>query len=219
MIERRLHFSRLHNRSARAAFIGFGKCVSNKLIVIFSKMTLLAALLINTKMETVLMRGGLLAFSGDDSFQLVGIGVGNMVSLCVPFGVGIAENGQREVGAFVESTNANFRYGSGEKDGTQGAALGKSNVLDFCDGIGNDNGNKRRAALKCACFNFRHRIRNENAGKGSAVGKQIVTDFCKGIWKHNRSQSAALGEGSLLDFCDGIGNDDGRQRGAVVEST
>lgn len=42
MIGRRLHFSRLHNRSARAAFIGFGKCVSNKLIVIFSKMTLLA---------------------------------------------------------------------------------------------------------------------------------------------------------------------------------
>ena len=55
---------------ARAAFIGFGKCVSNKLIVIFSKMTLLAALLINTKMETVLMRGGLLAFSGDDSFSI-----------------------------------------------------------------------------------------------------------------------------------------------------
>ena len=70
MIGRRLHFSRLHNRSARAAFIGFGKCVSNKLIVIFSKMTLLAALLINTKMETVLMRGGLLAFSGDDSFSI-----------------------------------------------------------------------------------------------------------------------------------------------------
>ena len=65
MIGHRLHFSRLHNRSARAAFIGFGKCVSNKLIVIFNKMTLLAALLINTKMETVLMRGGLLAFSGD----------------------------------------------------------------------------------------------------------------------------------------------------------
>ena len=38
--------------------------------VIFSKMTLLAALLINTKMETVLMRGGLLAFSGDDSFSI-----------------------------------------------------------------------------------------------------------------------------------------------------
>lgn len=55
-----------------------------------------------------------------------------MVSLCVPFSVGIAENGQREVGAFVESANANFRYGSGEKGGTQGAALGKSNVLDFC---------------------------------------------------------------------------------------
>ena len=70
MIGHRLHFSRLHNRSARAAFIGFGKCVSNKLIVIFSKMTLLAALLINTKMETVLMRGGLLAFSGDDSFPI-----------------------------------------------------------------------------------------------------------------------------------------------------
>ena len=124
MIGHRLHFSRLHNRSARAAFIGFGKCVSNKLIVIFSKMTLLAALyyfqiqlhhllapfpfwrpliplsvallrcvsftlarmknsrrilvhfyleivlLINTKMETVLMRGGLLAFSGDDSFSI-----------------------------------------------------------------------------------------------------------------------------------------------------
>ena len=33
-------------------------------------MTLLAALLINTKMETVLMRGGLLAFSGDDSFSI-----------------------------------------------------------------------------------------------------------------------------------------------------
>ena len=44
MIGRRLHFSRLHNRSARAAFIGFGKCVSNKLIVIFSKMTLLATI-------------------------------------------------------------------------------------------------------------------------------------------------------------------------------
>ena len=124
MIGRRLHFSRLHNRSARAAFIGLGKCVSNKLIVIFSKMTLLVALyyfqihlrhllapfprlrpliplsvallrcvsfalasaknslrilahshleivlLINTKMETVLMRGGLLAFSGDDSFSI-----------------------------------------------------------------------------------------------------------------------------------------------------
>ena len=70
MIGHRLHFSRLHNRSARAAFIGFGKCVSNKLIVIFSKMTLLAALLINTKMETVLMRDGLLAFSGDDSFSI-----------------------------------------------------------------------------------------------------------------------------------------------------
>ena len=158
-------------------------------------------------------------FQGMFLFQLVGIGVGNMVSLRVPIGVGIAENGQREVGAFVESANANFRYGSGEKDGTQGTALGKSNVLDFCDGVGNDNGNKRRAALKCACFNFRHRIRNENAGKGSAVGKQIVADFCKGVWKHNRSQSAALGEGSLLDFCDGIGNDDGRQRGTVVEST
>ena len=132
-----------------------------------------------------------------------------MVSLCVPFSVGIAENGQREVGAFVESANANFCYGSGEKGGTQGAALGKSNVLDR---------DKCRAALKCACFNFRHRIRNENAGKGSAVGKQIVADFCKGVWKHNCSQSAALGEGSLLDFCDGIGNDEGRQRGAVVES-
>ena len=47
-----------------------GQCDSNKLIVIFSKMTLLAALLINTKMETVLMRGGLLAFSGDDSFSI-----------------------------------------------------------------------------------------------------------------------------------------------------
>lgn len=72
------------------------------------------------------MRGGLLAFSEDDSFQLVGIGVGNMVSLRVPFGVGIAENGQREVGAFVESANANFRYGSGEKDGTKGTALEKA---------------------------------------------------------------------------------------------
>ena len=37
-----LPFSCLYNRSARAAFIGFGKCVSNKQIVIFSKMTLLA---------------------------------------------------------------------------------------------------------------------------------------------------------------------------------
>ena len=70
MIGHRLHFSRLHNRSARAAFIGFGKCVSNKLIVIFGKMALLAALLTNTKMETVLMRGGLLAFSGGDSFLI-----------------------------------------------------------------------------------------------------------------------------------------------------
>ena len=52
------------------SFLVFGKCVSNKLIVIFNKMTLLAALLINTKMETVLMRGGLLAFSGDDSFSI-----------------------------------------------------------------------------------------------------------------------------------------------------
>ena len=33
-------------------------------------MTLLATLLINTKMETVLIRGGLLAFSGDDSFSI-----------------------------------------------------------------------------------------------------------------------------------------------------
>lgn len=65
-------------------------------------------------------------FQGMILFQLVGIGVGNMVSLRVPFGVGIAENGQREVGTFVESANANFRYGSGEKDGTQGAALGKA---------------------------------------------------------------------------------------------
>ena len=32
----------MHNRSAHAAFTGFGKCVSNKQIVIFSKMTLLA---------------------------------------------------------------------------------------------------------------------------------------------------------------------------------
>ena len=61
-------------------------------------------------------------FQGMILFQLVSIGVGNMVSLRVPFGVGIAENGQREVRAFVESANANFRYGSGEKDGTQGAA-------------------------------------------------------------------------------------------------
>jgi hypothetical protein len=35
-------------------------------------MALLAALLTNTKMETVLMRGGLLAFSGDDSFSIRG---------------------------------------------------------------------------------------------------------------------------------------------------
>ena len=70
MIGRGLHFSRFHNRRARAACMGFGNCVSNKLIVIFSKMTLLAALLINTKMETVLMRGGLLAFSEDDSFSI-----------------------------------------------------------------------------------------------------------------------------------------------------
>ena len=108
-------------------------------------------------------------FQGMILFQLVSIGVGNMVSLRVPFGVGIAENGQREVGAFVESANANFRYGSWEKDGTQGATLRKSNVLDFCDGVGNDNGEKRRAALKCACFNFRHRSRNQNVGKRSAV--------------------------------------------------
>lgn len=33
---------RTHNRSACAAFIGFGKCVPNKQTVIFSKMTLLA---------------------------------------------------------------------------------------------------------------------------------------------------------------------------------
>ena len=51
MIGRRLHFSRLHNRSARAAFIGFGKCVSNKLIVIFSKMTLLATTSSSTEAE------------------------------------------------------------------------------------------------------------------------------------------------------------------------
>jgi hypothetical protein len=31
-----------NNRSVRATFIGFGKCVSNKQTVIFSKMTLLA---------------------------------------------------------------------------------------------------------------------------------------------------------------------------------
>ena len=41
-------------------------------------------------------------FQGMILFQLVSIGVGNMVSLRVPFGVGIAENGQREVGTFVE---------------------------------------------------------------------------------------------------------------------
>ena len=93
-------------------------------------------------------------FQGMFLFQLVGIGVGNMVSLRVPFGVGIAENGQREVGTFVESANANFRYGSGEKDGTQGTALGKSNVFDFRDGIGNDNGNKRRAALKLSLIHI-----------------------------------------------------------------
>ena len=32
----------MHNRSAHAAFTGFGKCVPNKQTVIFSKMTLLA---------------------------------------------------------------------------------------------------------------------------------------------------------------------------------
>ena len=37
-----LHLSWRYNRSVRATFIGIGKCVSNKLIVIFSKMTLLA---------------------------------------------------------------------------------------------------------------------------------------------------------------------------------
>ena len=51
MIGHRLHFSRLHNRSARAAFIGFGKGVSNKLIVIFSKMTLLATTSSTTEKE------------------------------------------------------------------------------------------------------------------------------------------------------------------------
>ena len=87
-------------------------------------------------------------FQGMILFQLVGIGVGNMVSLRVPFSVGIAENGQREVRAFVESANANFRYGSGEKDGTKGTALEKSNVLDFCDGIGNDDGRQRSAVVE-----------------------------------------------------------------------
>ena len=87
-------------------------------------------------------------FQGMILFQLVSISVGNMVSLRVPFSVGIAENGQREVGTFVESANANFRYGSGEKDGTQGAALRKSNVLDFCDGIGNDDGRQRGAVVE-----------------------------------------------------------------------
>ena len=40
-----------NNRSARAAFIGFGKCVSNKQTVIFSKMTLLAATSSTTEEE------------------------------------------------------------------------------------------------------------------------------------------------------------------------
>ena len=51
MIGHRLHFSRLHNRSARAAFIGFGKCVPNKQTVIFSKMTLLATTSSTTEKE------------------------------------------------------------------------------------------------------------------------------------------------------------------------
>ena len=54
-------------------------------------------------------------FQGMILFQLVSISVGNMVSLRVPFGVGIAENGQREVGAFVESANTNIRYGCGRR--------------------------------------------------------------------------------------------------------
>ena len=41
----------MHNRNAHAAFIGFGKCVSNKQTVIFSKMTLLATTSSNTEEE------------------------------------------------------------------------------------------------------------------------------------------------------------------------
>ena len=51
MIEHGLHFSWLHNRSVRAAFTRFGKCVPNKQTVIFSKMTLLATTSSSTEEE------------------------------------------------------------------------------------------------------------------------------------------------------------------------
>ena len=46
-----LHLSWRYNRSVRATFIGIGKCVSNKLIVIFSKKTLLATTSSSTEAE------------------------------------------------------------------------------------------------------------------------------------------------------------------------
>ena len=46
-----MHFSWLHNRGTRAAFIGFGKCVPNKQTVIFSKMALLATTSSSTEEE------------------------------------------------------------------------------------------------------------------------------------------------------------------------
>ena len=48
----------LHNRSACAAFIGFGKCVSNKQTVIFSKMALLATT--SSSMEKKISKQGFL---------------------------------------------------------------------------------------------------------------------------------------------------------------
>ena len=144
-------------------------------------------------------------FQGMILFQLVGIGVGNMISLRVPFGVGIAENGQREVGAFVESANANFRYGSGEKDGTQGTALGKSNVLDFCDGIGNDDGRQRGAVVEQRVHPHIHhvagiKVHGNTPAEAGAADAQVLQAGLDEVVDHLVDAGAGLQEVRILSL-------------------
>ena len=151
MIGHRLHFSRLHNRSARAAFIGFGKCVSNKLIVIFNKMTLLAALLINTKpcsvgiAENGQREGGAFVESANANFrygsgekggtQGAALGKSNVLD----FRDGVGNDNRDKCRAALKCACFNFRHRIRNENAGKGSAVGKQIVADFCKGVWKHN--------------------------------------------------------------------------------